>query len=205
MGTVSHSLDSVYVLTSFYQPFTSLLTFSHRPLTSFQRLSSPRPPRPYIPSYEERKLLNRSKDDAIERRIRGPKRVPLPSSLPPEDEKRVNAILNQRGVVSKYAREQVTDADLSRLWPCQWLNDEIVNFYGALILGRSEGSKENPSVNHPKANGVTHSKRKPLNVHYFSTFFWSKLKGEGYEKGRLAKWTKKVTSTSKNPFTLRVR
>jgi sentrin-specific protease 1 len=34
-------------------------------------------------------------------------------------------------------------------------------------------------------------KNKPLNVHYFSTFFWSKLKGEGYEKGRLAKWTKK--------------
>jgi sentrin-specific protease 1 len=158
---------------------------------------SPRPPRPFIPSYEERKLLNRSKDDAIERRIRGPKRVPLPSSLPPEDEKRVNAFLTQRGVISKYAREQVTDADLSRLWPSQWLNDEIINFYGALILGRSEGSKENPSVNNPSVNnpsvnGVSHGKRKPLNVHYFSTFFWSKLKGDGYEKGRLAKWTKKV-------------
>lgn len=168
MGTVVNIPDPLYSLTA-------------------QHSSSPRPPRPYIPSYEERKLLNRSKDDAIERRIRGPKRVPLPSSLPPDDESRVNSILNQRGIVSKYAREQVTDADLSRLWPSQWLNDEVINFYGALILGRSEGSKENPGV-----NGVTHGKRKPLNVHYFSTFFWSKLKGEGYDKGRLAKWTKKV-------------
>lgn len=100
--------------------------------------------------------------------------------------------MNKRGIVSKYAREQVTDQDLLRLRPRQWLNDEIINFYGAMILGRSEGSKENPAV-----NGVAANKKpqinKSLNVHYFSTFFWSKLEKEGYEKGRLAKWTKKVS------------
>lgn len=79
----------------------------------------------------------------------------------------------------------MNDQDLSRLKPGQWLNDEIVNFYGAMILGRSEGCKENPGKG--GANG-----KKALNVHYFSTFFWSKLK-EGYEKSRLAKWTKKVS------------
>jgi Ulp1 family protease len=83
------------------------------------------------------------------------------------------------------------DTDIARLQPCQWLNDEIINFYGAMILGRSEGSKENPAI-----NGVAHGRRKPLNVHYFSTFFWSKLWNEGYEKARLAKWTKKVCSRS---------
>lgn len=57
-------------------------------------------------------------------------------------------------------------------------------------MGRSDGCKENPSVN-GAANGK--NKNKPLNVHYFSTFFWSKLEKEGYEKGRLAKWTKKVS------------
>jgi sentrin-specific protease 1 len=93
--------------------------------------------------------------------------------------------------VSKFAREQVTDEDLSRLRPCRWLNDEIINFYGAMILARSDECKENPGVN--GVNGVTSGKTKPLNIHYFSTFFWSKLKGEGYEKGRLAKWTKKVS------------
>jgi sentrin-specific protease 1 len=94
-------------------------------------------------------------------------------------------------VVSKHAREQVLDRDISRLGPSQWLNDEIINFYGALILGRSEESKENPV---PKSitNGHKSDGPKALNVHYFSTFFWSKLLADGYEKGRLAKWTKKV-------------
>jgi sentrin-specific protease 1 len=128
----------------------------------------------------------RARDAEIERRLR-PKPKPLPSSLPPEDEEKVNTILRKRGVVSKHAREQVSDQDLLRLRPHQWLNDEIINFYGSLILARAEASKENPPT-----NGIAPGKRKPLNAHYFSTFFWSKLKGEGYERARLAKWTKKV-------------
>ena len=62
----------------------------------------------------------------------------------------------------------------------EWLNDEIINFYGQLIMARSmeaEATKENKS--------------KVLNAHVFNTFFWPKMKS-GYEKGRLAKWTKKV-------------
>jgi len=39
---------------------------------------------------------------------------------------------------------------------------------------------------------------KPLKVHYFSTFFWTKLRDSGYEKGRIAKWTKKVDIFSKD-------
>jgi len=103
--------------------------------------------------------------------------------------------LAKRGVVSKHAREQVTDKDLSRLRPNQWLNDEVINFYGSMILARSEESKENPVT-----NGVASGKGKgkPLNAHYFSTFFWSKLSAEGYEKGRLAKWTKKVDLFAKD-------
>ena len=80
----------------------------------------------------------------------------------------------------------MSNEDIQRLLPAQWLNDEIINFYGQMILSRSEESKENPG------DGVANGRKKPLNVHYFSTFFWSKLKNEGYEKGRLAKWTKKV-------------
>jgi sentrin-specific protease 1 len=93
-------------------------------------------------------------------------------------------------VISKFAREQVSDQDISRLHPGQWLNDEIINFYGAMILGRSEGSKENPA---PQANGKKLPKKILLNVYYLSSFFWSKLSTDGYEKGRLAKWTKKVS------------
>jgi sentrin-specific protease 1 len=65
------------------------------------------------------------------------------------------------------------------LKPAQWLNDEVINFYGALIMARSEESK--------KSNG------KILDAHYFSTFFFAKLEDPGYEKARIGKWTKKVS------------
>lgn len=140
---------------------------------------SPKPPEPFTPTLEQRRRVNRLKDEELNARFR-PK---LPASLSPEDEAKVNALLHQQGATYKVARENVTNDDLCRLKPRQWLNDEIINFYGALILARSEGCKENPG----NGRGT-----KPLNVHYFSTFFWSKLRTEGYDKGRLAKWTKKV-------------
>jgi sentrin-specific protease 1 len=93
--------------------------------------------------------------------------------------------------VVKYARETVKHKDLMCLKPGKWLNDEIINFYGALILGRSEGFKENRPHGVVVGEAVK-GRRTPLNVHYFSTFFWTKLVNEGYDKGRLAKWTKKV-------------
>jgi sentrin-specific protease 1 len=64
-----------------------------------------------------------------------------------------------------------------------------------MILARSEASKENPGS---QRNGKTTKKARFLDVHYFSSFFWSKLTKEGYEKGRLAKWTKKIDIFNKD-------
>jgi sentrin-specific protease 1 len=147
---------------------------------------SPKPPRPFFPTLEQLQISRRTKDEDIEKRIRPPVR-PLPSKLPPEDEKKVDEVIRTRGFTSKFAREQVSQSDLTRLLPGQWLNDEIINFYGAMLLGRSENCKENPvAVKGKKGRNA------PLNIHYFSSFFWAKLAKEGYDKGRLAKWTKKV-------------
>ncbi|KAJ3568969.1 hypothetical protein NP233_g5360 [Leucocoprinus birnbaumii] len=132
------------------------------------------------------------KDSQLEEDLK-PKLPPLPTALPPSDEAAVKRILEKRGPIAKYAREAVEDRDIIRLRPGQWLNDEIINFYGALILGRSEASKENvPKTNGKPVKGPTKARGTPLNAHYFSSFFWSKLTGDGYDKGRLAKWTKKV-------------
>lgn len=136
-------------------------------------LDRPRPAEPLTKGYDALRAAQQAKDKAIETRIR----PPYPTKLPPDDDAEVEKFLRKRGMVWKCAREQVSDTDLSRLKPAQWLNDEIINFYGAMILARSEANKENP---------------KSLKVHYFSSFFWSKLKTTGYEKGRLAKWTKAV-------------
>jgi sentrin-specific protease 1 len=132
----------------------------------------------------------RDKDSLLEEDLK-PKVPSLPRKLPPPDENLVTTLLEKRGIIAKYARESVEDKDIIRLRPGQWLNDEIINFYGAMLLGRSEASKENvPNGTALPANSK--GRGKPLNVHYFSSFFWSKLTGEGYDKGRLAKWTKKV-------------
>ncbi|KAG9121272.1 Smt3-specific protease [Ceratobasidium sp. 392] len=101
----------------------------------------------------------------------------LPESLSPADQTEVAEVLRKRGTVAKFAREQVSDKDLSRLKPAQWLNDEIINFYGALIMARSEEAK---------------GKGKALDAHYFNTFFFAKLEDPGYEKARIGKWTKKI-------------
>lgn len=131
----------------------------------------------YTPSLSRLRATQEELSAQIDARIR-PKRPSLPDSLPPEDEAEVDALFRKRGVISKCVREQVSDKDLSRLRPAQWLNDEIINFYGQMIMNRADEGKEN-------RDGV-------WDAHYFSTFFWTKLKNEGYEKGRLAKWTKKV-------------
>ncbi|KAG6902809.1 hypothetical protein C0995_011296 [Termitomyces sp. Mi166 len=170
-------------------PDTDEMDFLRRALDRAKAtLNEPRPPRPFQPTLEQLRLSQRLRDEDIEQLLR-PKPVP-PTPLPPKDDAQVDIILKKRGVVSKYAREQVNDTDLSRLQPGQWLNDEIINFYGALLLGRSDDCKENP----PKQKA---DKMQVLNIYYLSTFFWPKLK-EGYEKGRLAKWTKKVDIFSKD-------
>lgn len=154
------------------------------------RHSSPKPPPPFSPSLDLLRHAARLKDEEIEERLR-PKPKPLPTTLPAEVDAEVEAILRKRGVVSKCVREQISDKDLSRLRPGQWLNDEIINFYGQMIMSRAENCREGKE-NKRKDVAFGKGKQEPLNAHYFSTFFWTKLKDVGYEKGRLAKWTKKV-------------
>jgi sentrin-specific protease 1 len=121
----------------------------------------------------------------------------LPAALPPDADAEVSALLQRRGVIAKFARETVTDQDIARLRPAQWLNDEIINFYGALILARAEGAKENQGEGRPAKPGA---RGKPLNAYYFSSFFWEKLIKDGYEAGRLGKWTKKVSLSLTSAF-----
>lgn len=138
----------------------------------------PKPPKPATPFHDALQQGYRLKSRTLDMRFQ---RKKLPTCLTKEAESFVSLLLRRQGVISKFAKEQVTSQDISRLQPAQWLNDEIINFYGALIMARSEVSSKE-------------FKNKFLRVHFFNTFFWTKLIREGYEKGRLAKWTKKVSS-----------
>jgi sentrin-specific protease 1 len=63
------------------------------------------------------------------------------------------------------------------------LNDEIINFYGALVQKRADETFETVDGKSPK--------KKIRDIHFFNSFFYAKLQ-QGYEKSRLARWTKKV-------------
>ena len=86
-----------------------------------------------------------------------------------------------RSHVSRCHIETVTSQDLARLQPQQWVNDEIINFYGAMIRDANAQSSNDPDTpNQPS-------------LHYFSTFFYTKLQDSGYVGGLLKNWTKKVS------------
>lgn len=64
-------------------------------------------------------------------------RPPLPKSLEEEAESEVDSALRKSGLVAAITGAEVNDRDLQKLRPGQWLNDEIINFYGNLMLQRA--------------------------------------------------------------------
>jgi sentrin-specific protease 1 len=78
---------------------------------------------------------------------------------------------SNQNIVTKYAIT-IKPSDIRTLHGSSWLNDEIINFYGELIMTRAN---ENTEL-YPK-------------IHVFNTFFYEKLKG-GYQGVR--RWSKKV-------------
>ncbi|KAF9425292.1 SUMO1 sentrin specific peptidase 1 [Podila epigama] len=97
----------------------------------------------------------------------------LMKPLTKEQEKQVqNALSDGYGQVVEGFNVSIMKKDIHTLRPGEWLNDEVINFYGQLIMARS---KETPNL--PK-------------VHVFSTFFYKTLSESGYDKVR--RWTKKI-------------
>ncbi|XP_065604470.1 sentrin-specific protease 2 [Cyrtonyx montezumae] len=74
-------------------------------------------------------------------------------------------------VVSSAFKLKVTREDIQTLSDCQWLNDEIINFYMNLLVER------NKKDNYPA-------------VYAFSTFFYPKFISSGY--GAVRRWTRNV-------------
>ncbi|KAI0728613.1 cysteine proteinase [Fomitopsis betulina] len=149
-------------------------------------LKSPPPAKLDAPTLEKILATQRERDEDIERRLRAPR---LPTSLPPEDDAIVDDLLSMRGVISKCGALQIEHKDMTRLAPDKWLNDEIVNFYGQLMMNRAEVIKKKAGTN---------GKKKPLEIYYFNTFFWQKISKQTYEESRLDRWTKKFDIFAKD-------
>ncbi|KXS19360.1 cysteine proteinase [Gonapodya prolifera JEL478] len=79
----------------------------------------------------------------------------------------------EMGVLIEAFNIPIKRSDIATLCDGQWLNDEVINFYFNLLMQRQTDFPE------------THAK-----VHCFNTFFYSKLRKDGY--GSIKRWTRKV-------------
>ncbi|KAG0224915.1 SUMO1 sentrin specific peptidase 1 [Mortierella sp. GBA43] len=111
--------------------------------------------------------------DRIEKELNARKQKDQFTPLTPDDENRIEEVLSDGyGVVAEGFNVSLLKKDIHTLRPGAWLNDEVINFYGNLIMARSKESSSLPKV------------------HVFSTFFYKTLSENGYDKVR--RWTKKV-------------
>ncbi|KAK9702297.1 hypothetical protein K7432_011302, partial [Basidiobolus ranarum] len=100
-------------------------------------------------------------------------------SLGPAELKKVEEVLNCRTQVNiEGFNMTIRQEDILRLRDEQWLNDELVNFYGALIMERAKIQPD-----------------KYPSVHVFNTYFYPLLTEHGYPK--VQRWTRKVDLFSK--------
>lgn len=82
--------------------------------------------------------------------------------------------------------------DIIRLKDRTWLNDEIVNFYGAMINARSDEADKREAKEGPKARGE--GVKRLRKAFCFNTHFWNMFGDHGFS--RVKRWTKRVRSVS---------
>ncbi|KAH8923488.1 cysteine proteinase [Atractiella rhizophila] len=171
-------LDSIYQ----DMPWTSSSDSLAEKLQIARRArDAPPPKQPILPEFQRLSLRSKAHDRALKE-----KRRAFREKLSDDEEARVQQLLKLRGVVKEIPGAQVSDSDLRKLLPGQWLNDEVVNFYGSLVMSRSRGS-----INKSGAE------KDYYDVHVYSSFFYSKLTSKaGYDGVR--RWTKKVDVFSKD-------
>ena len=108
-------------------------------------------------------------------------RGPLPKALPPDADAVVSDIWDRRsGVVASMTGAQVEAHDMAKLRPGKWLNDEVINFYGQLLMQRSSQAEASDC----------------WRIHVFSSFFWQNLTTRGYAGVR--RWSRRVDLFTKD-------
>jgi Ulp1 family protease len=77
-----------------------------------------------------------------------------------------------------FDRKGLKNASLTRLTHTQWLDDEVINNYGDLIMARRKEAEQAG-----KLDGLK-------DVFWLNSFFYTQVSTHGYQKVR--RWTKKV-------------
>ncbi|OCF59786.1 hypothetical protein L486_02459 [Kwoniella mangroviensis CBS 10435] len=115
-----------------------------------------------------------AKEREIKEKLKKPK---VPPKLKPEQEAKVSEHLNNPAFKARVSTAECESKSIRRLKNGTWLDDEIMNFYGALMVER--------------ANQIG-----TLKVHAFNSFFYQRISETGYSA--VKRWTKRVDIFSKD-------
>ncbi|KAJ3360703.1 SUMO1 sentrin specific peptidase 1 [Allomyces javanicus] len=183
LGDTSRSAKSVsgvpWASTSTHPPLPTAeeVTWLSTMVTSMHTLL--RPAAPTAMSLDDNAVFerlmrhDREWDERIAELMRRDKsRVPVPLSEAMEAE--VDCALAQPKdtvVVTLFDGTTLLGADFATLRDRAWLNDEIINGYGKLIMARAQSNAALPKL------------------HFFNSFFYPKIRDYGHKQ--VARWTKK--------------
>lgn len=159
--------------------------------TGRQALESPRPKPASLTSFKRLNLKDQELSDSIEESQYRRRKWPRESSA--ELVALVEEAFRIRGVITTLPGAEVSAKDLALLKPTTWLNDEVINFYGVMVNIRSAAAKARRDKG--KAQ-MLEGDEDLLDVHVFSSHFFSKLANSGYSGVR--KWSKKFDFFSKD-------
>ncbi|WWC57945.1 uncharacterized protein I303_100480 [Kwoniella dejecticola CBS 10117] len=125
-----------------------------------------------LKSLEELDAEQKKKDAEIEASLR-PK---APTKFSEDRERQIVAYLKDPAFKARVALAQCEASSIRRLKDGTWLDDEIMNFYGALMVERAKSTSRK--------------------VHFFNSFFYQRVGETGYSA--VKRWTKKVDIFSMN-------
>jgi len=133
------------------------------------------------------------KKELLEReRLQALARKSVAADLSTAENAEVDRLFKKPGLVSTCGKETISHDSMQRMGPREWLNDELVNFYGAMIQERAD-QKLKAAGGKPGNGGkdLGKGKGRAMDIHVFTSFFYQKLTTDGYAKARLGRWTKK--------------
>ncbi|CDR37142.1 RHTO0S02e11188g1_1 [Rhodotorula toruloides] len=118
----------------------------------------------------------------------------FPKALSAEHQARAKAIFANRAYDVSMKGGSAAHRDIIRLKDRTWLNDEIVNFYGAMINARSDEADKREAKEGPKARGE--GVKRLRKAFCFNTHFWNMFGDHGFS--RVKRWTKRFDTFEKD-------
>jgi len=154
---------------------------------------------PVLAKLKSLKIERQRKEELISEKIEDltRRRRDWPAVHTSEAEAIIADTLRARGMISSLPGAEVEGKDIVKLRAGEWLNDEVINFYGVMVRLRSEEAKKRRDKGMPREGDED-----LLDVWVFSSFFYAKLSEVGYSG--VKRWSKKFDVFKKDIIILPV-